>query len=408
MFFKSIILALLIALCFSSNVACLATDSLSEAIALFQKKDYKNAAESFRGLAKGEQAATAHYYMAICYTEMGYKPQAKVIFERLVQLWPQSQEAKYAVTYLSNLNGSPAGGNAASASVHSTDVNAASVASSAKAVDEMSAKMLATITGHAAISRAEWQTLPQKTRIPIHRERGHLWITAKVNGQYCKMIFDTGASICTLSLADFPNLIPASDLAKAKTSWMARTYGRVQVKELVTEISLQDITRKVDTCFIGEKGCSVLGQNFFKEYTYEVDDYYLRLTKAPFEQESAATAGSTAKIDAAAKKRADKYSIPFEVQRNIMLVNIEVNGHPAKACFDTGCAPDGIVCHPSMNDSLGIRENAMADRVVIGHMILSNVRVFYARGIDHILIGPKIFNRPYTVDQQAQRIRFDY
>lgn len=95
-----------------------------------------------------------------------------------------------------------------------------------------------------------------------------------------------------------------------------------------------------------------------------------------------------------------------------MMVEIFVNGHPIKACFDTGCGTEGLVIHPSMQGPLGVTSRGyrrgVADRVEVGHMIKMGLPVDYANGLSHPLIGPKVFNRGYTVDQQAKRIRFDY
>lgn len=391
--------------------AAFAQDAMTKAIALFQKKDYRGASQSFRALADSKQGATAHYYLALCYIQLGYKPQAKVIFERLVQIWPGSPEAKLATDYL---NGPGAG----SASVVASAVNSSEGSADAvrdKASSALAAKILADLSGRSgSLTRAEWEKLPQKTRIPIERANGHLWVRAKVNGQYCRVIFDTGATVCTLSLYDFPDLVSKEQLAKAKSVAMGRVYGVVSVKVLETEISIQDISRRVETCFIAEPNCSLIGQNFFKEYSYQVDDYYLRLTKAPYEGDQPTVAATNSSMDSAKNKaKNDKYSIPFEKLMDTMLVDILVNGHPIKACFDTGCAAEGLVIHPRMMSQLGItvRSNhrgPVADRVEVGHIIKMGMEVDFANGLTHPLIGPKVFDRGYTVDQQAKRIRFDY
>lgn len=393
-----------------STGAVSAQDAMTKAIALFQKKDYQGASQAFRALADSKQGATAHYYLALCYIQLGYKPQAKAIFERLVHIWPSSAEAKLATDYL---NGAGAGGTSVASSVNSSEGSADAVRD--KASSALAAKILADLSGRSrGLTRAEWEKLPQKTRIPIERANGHLWVRAKVNGQYCRVIFDTGATVCTLSLYDFPDLVSKEQLAQAKTVGMGRVYGVVSVKVLETEIAIQDISRRVETCFIAEPNCSLIGQNFFKEYSYQVDDYYLRLTKAPYEGDQLTVAATNSSMDSA-KNRAknDKYSIPFEKLMDTMLVDILVNGHPIKACFDTGCAAEGLVIHPRMMSQLGItgRSNhrgPVADRVEVGHIIKLGMEVDFANGLTHPLIGPKVFDRGYTVDQQAKRIRFDY
>jgi predicted aspartyl protease len=403
---KSLILGLILtpAMALSTGVAS-AQDAMTKAVSLFQKKDYQAASQSFRALADTKQGATAHYYLGLCYIQLGHLSHAKAIFERLVQIWPSSAEAKLATNYL---NGPGA------ASVSATASEKAADAERDKASSALATKILAQIAeaGGHSLTRAEWEKLPQKTRIPIERAEGHLWVRAKINGRYCRVIFDTGASKCGLSLYDFPDLIPKEQLDKAKVVSVSRVYGMVPVKMLETEITIQDITRRVDTWFINESRCSVIGQNFFKEYSYQVDDYYLRLTKAPFDGDEPAVATKSGAALQAKPDRNDRFSLPFERLGDTMLVDITVNGHPIKACFDTGCAREGLVIHPSMHNSLGIsgygRGIGVADRVEVGHMTKMSVQVTYENGLSHPLIGPKVFNRGYTVDQQAKRIRFDY
>ncbi len=380
-----------------------AQDAMTKAIALFQKKDYQSASMAFRELADSKQGATAHYYLGLCYIQLGHTSHAKVIFERLVQIWPNSAEAKLASNYLE-------GGGATTAKSQSLKPEDAE---RDKASSALAAKILENLSKfRKPLTRAEWAKLPEKTRIPLERANGHLWVRAKINGKYCRVVFDTGAEVCTLSVADFPDLVSRDQLMQGKVVGVHRVYGLISGRMVETEISIQDITRKIDTIFISEPNCSVIGQNFFKEYSYQVDDYYLRLTKAPFEgdEQNAATGSSVSVM--AKPDRNDKFSLPFEKQGNNMMVEIFVNGHPIKACFDTGCGTEGLVIHPRMQGPLGVTSRGygrgVADRVEVGHMIKMGLPVDYANGLSHPLIGPKVFNRGYTVDQQAKRIRFDY
>ena len=397
------VIAVAAALVFSfSSSAAFAEDAMSKAVVLFQKKDYQTAAQSFRALADSKQGATAHYYLGLCYIQLGHQPHATAIFERLCQIWPESSEAKLAAKYL----------NSASSSSGSTEQG---LSDNTKAMLALAAKRAADTNGYGApLTRAEWEKLPAKTRIPIERVGGHLWVQVKINGQYCRMAFDTGATLCTVSVVDYPNVVSPSELRNAKILRVGRVYGEVDTRCTETEISIQDITRRLDTCFINEKGCNVIGQNFFKEYSYQVDDFYIRLTKAPFAGDlpKVAAALPISAARASLLKQNDKFTLPYELDGGTMLVNITVNGHPIKARFDTGCGAEGLVIHPSMNQYLEIkragRNLGVADRIEVGHITKMAVQVLYEVGLSYPLIGPKVFNRGYTVDPQAKVIRFDY
>lgn len=377
-------------------------DDLSAGIDLYQKKNFRAAALAFLPQVSGDKAATASYYLALCYIQLGSPSEAKVMFGRIVKQWPDSPEGKLAAAYMAR----------------SLAPDAKSGEAKAGAEGKNSADRRESESFYRTISKADWDKLPLKTRIPIQRENGHLWVTAKINGHYCKMVFDTGAAACFISAFDYPDVFTEEQLAAAKGGIAARTYGDVPIKILNAEISVQDITRTCAVGVIGERGCSVIGQNFFREYSYQVDDFYLRLTKAPYDgdnstkvavQKASMVEKTTLNVSSpsAQAHTGDKFSVPYEVVANCMYLNSEINGKPVRVCFDTGCAPDGIVINPRFAKDFDVR-NDMLERFELGPMNLRSVRVHYASGIVEPLIGPKIFNRPYTVDPVNKMIKFDY
>ena len=287
------------------------------------------------------------------------------------------------------------------------------------------------------ITKAEWEALPNKTRILIHREHGHLMIDAKVNGQWGKFAFDTGATRCGIGIYDYPNMFTKAQLDSAKRIGINRPQGLVVGWDLVADVTVQDITRRVGFTVLPEKNVCVIGQNFFKEYNCQIDDFYIRLTKAPYQEENSSIASGqasgvpsgkpssaasgvasdniapTGKLpktsqtvaggtaiggivsnstrnsinnsmvisdlkNPPAKPAMDKYTISFERQQDTMLIDILVNGVPVKAIFDTGCAPDGIVCHPSFAGVAHMQPMSRhAERIQIG--------LYYSHGRTRIL-----------------------
>lgn len=385
-----LILAALLASVLMAGFEAGADDGMAAALALFQKKNYNAATKAFWPLTFSSRGATASYYLALCYIQSGMNDEARVMFERIVKRWPDSPEAKLSAQYLQVPSTQP---------VLAKDVQGAAATAGTQPATQAHGPAGGDL--YSAISKSDWDALPERSRIPVEREMGHLFVKAKVNGRYCKMIFDTGAAVCCISSLDYPDLFSAEQLASAQRAVAGRVYGPVPVKVLTTEITLQDITRKVRVMVIPEKGCSLIGQNFFREYSYQVDDFYLRLTKAPY--------SSTASIPAAvsAVRTVDKYTVAYEVEQNCMYVQALVNRRPTRVQFDTGCAPDGIVINPSMRGLFDVRDNRI-ERLEFGPVIRMGVPVYYASGISVPLIGPKIFNRPYTVDPSKRLIKFDY
>lgn len=346
--------------------AVLGDEPLGKGIELFQKHNYKAAADAFQPLTKTSRGATATYYLGLSLIQLGFNPEAEVQFRRVLTQWPGSAEAKLAAAYLDHV--SPAD-SACAPKVPQIDL----------------------------VRKAEWEALPAKCRIPIQRENGHLWVTAIINGKPCKMIFDTGAATCCLSSVDYPHVFSSRQLAQAREGKGARVYGLVPMKFLSTELTLQDITRKLEIGVIQEPGCSLIGQNFLKDYSYEVDDFYLRLTKTPFEAD---------KVNA---NFGDKFTVPYTTENSTMFVPVLLNRKPVKAEFDTGCAPDGIVINPAKRREYGVDPKTdLLERFEMGPVILLGVKVYYADGIKEPLIGPKLFSRPYIVDPARKIIKFQY
>lgn len=414
------------------TVSALAADAsdaeMKRAVALYQGKDYRNAMTAFHKIATARKTATPTYYLGMCYLNLKYHEQAVDVFKRVTSQWPDSPEAKRARSYLKNLEGIAAKIDEANATIDALK-------------EERDAVLPPSIRALGKVSREAWAALPAGTRIPFTKERGHMWVVAKINGRSCKVVFDTGASLCIISQRDFPDIFSQAELNAAPATPISRPWGISSVKNCKAEIELRDIKRTVRLCVTQEPGVSVIGQNFFKEFSYGVDDFYIRLTKEPYKEESGKTrladvAGSVAAnqklvstlssaknksaTDAAmllhevrtaqkSDKSHDKFSLPFEKSGDVMLVDIEVNGVKAKACFDTGCAVDGLVLPPAWFGPLKIDyHKAQAERLVVGHISKRYVKCYPANGLPVILIGPKIFDRGYKVDQKEQCIKFDY
>jgi predicted aspartyl protease len=368
-------------------------DSWARATALYKAGKYQKAQDMFGRLSRGGTSVTPLYYMALCQHRLGRYKDSEHVMRHITSFFPGTQESKLAAQYLSGLPG-------------------------AAPVTEKSASLLAAVQKllqTEVISREEWQDLPTSARIPISHEHGHLMVQAKINGQACKVAFDTGATNCTISQFDFPGMFSASTLATAPVSPMMRPDGVIEARETFAEVVLPGLSRKVRVMVVDEPGVSVIGQNFFKEYSYQIDNFYIRLTKAPYSVGGAlATRPGAVKAKVAnhVRQNQQRFEIPFETVANIMLVDIEINGYRTKAIFDTGCATDGVVCQPALLEKASIsysdEKGYLASRLVVGPIIKMDVPVQVASSLPFPLIGPKVFDRPYVVDQIEKKIKFDY
>lgn len=366
------------------------TAELQQGVALFNQRNYAAASGLFtRSAQQGNVRAT--YYLALCHQQLKQDDKAIELFKHIKANFPDSDEAKLSSTFLDKMPETPA---VTQAPKTETDKKKAQ---------------------YEAQYAALWKTLPDTARIPFQMKQGHMWVQAKVNGKYCDIVFDTGASACVISLADFPDMFSAAELAAAPKVPVARPHGRVTMSVVTGEVSVDRITRKLSILVTNEPGVTVIGQNFFKEYQYEIDGFYVRMKKAPYESPIAKLDGGGERTSVSVAKTAktqDKYSIPFERSGNCMVVQVVVNGRKVPTVFDTGCAPDGIVMPMSFVQQLGIQRNSdglYAETVEIGPILRKYAKVHFANGLDTLLIGPKFFgDRPYTVDPTNNLIRFQY
>lgn len=341
------------------------------------------------------------------------KAEAQRVFTHIKERYPGTREAKLATAYLT------------SPELFSKQNKIAVTSDKTKAAPKTLSNLekLKQLIKERSITEAEWKELPAKSRIPYSHEEGHLKVNAKINGRDVKMIFDTGASICSLSTADYPDLFSRATLSKAQPVPIRRPHGFTEGRLCQVDLTVHDITRRVSILATSEPGVTLVGQNFFKEYSYMIDPFYIRLTKAPYRPPEEIIANiskdpnkiekSASKVESKTTNPQDRWKLPFQRMGELMMVDMEVNGHKVKACFDTGCAVDGIVIPPQFYKPLGIKlggggRQQVADKVVVGPIQKRYVRVHFAAALHFLLIGPKIFDRPYTVDQKESCIVFDY
>jgi len=355
--------------------------------------------------------------LALCHQQLRRDDKAIELFKHIKSNFYDSEEAALSSAYLSKITSS------APVSV----APKASVSTAAAAPKRTSAESLIS----EPLTPSQWKALPDTARIPFQMKHGHMYVQAKVNGRYCDIVFDTGASSCVMSLYDYPDLFPAAMISGAPQIPVGRPHGVVLMRMVSGEVTVDRVTRKLVILLTNEPGVSVIGQNFFKEYSYEIDGFYVRLSKAPYvetanedaDAKPAKTAVSVVSKSPPSKTvtnaavsvkpvKTDKYSVPFAREGNVMFVDIMVNGRSTKAIFDTGCAPDGIVMPQRFVDKLGIQTNSdgyYAETVEIGPISRKYARVHFADGLHELLIGPKFFgDRRYIVDSINSVIKFQY
>ncbi|MGH9553815.1 MAG: hypothetical protein ACRD3W_30830 [Terriglobales bacterium] len=452
MFFLSLA-AIVFAWCGCAGAVSAAGDK-NRGIELYNLKQYRDAfTELFPLAGRDPQAA---YYLANCYQQLGHGAEALDLCKRICTSWPESKEAALALQFVRKSDphftlAQPAAATAAAAATGAGKGNFADTPE----LEKFKKEWIKT-----------WKTLPEKSRIPFAMRHGHMYVRTKINGKDIEIPFDTGATLCSLSRADFPGIVPDDQVNQGKVVPVSVPEGMISAHVVTADVEVENIKRKLPVLVFDVSGKSVVGENFFKEYSYEVDNAYIRLTKSPLPPEvaqeiaqmDAAAGGKTGAVGTAGQAPAavpgktavasktavavtnlaggttapaaaarpaptgiqmagasgnnDKFNLPFVNSHNCMVVKIEINGHQVDAIFDTGCAVNGVVLPPGLGRELGLRihsNGAEIDRLIIGPIVKAGVRVYADYGLDKALIGPPVFgDHRYTVDQAAGCIKFAY
>jgi predicted aspartyl protease len=341
MFPRFSVLAAFLQICsWQQPAVCAETNELSVGIQLYNNGEYVRAIDHLsKAQATQTLMARALYYRALSEFKLGRNGAATDILRTLVAVSPSAPEAAVAKKYLVNLE---------------------------------------------APTPAEAASLPKHLKIPYTQTKdGWLHITATVNGQKLDMVWDTGASNCSVPLYAIGG-VPRN----AKNTTVETPTGSQQAWIAPVNIQVGDLKRSALTTVMN--GTPVIGESFFQDYKVEFNKEHHIIYL-----DYVGTAGG------AKPAAASKFQLPFEREAGIIVVDINVNGAKMKAYFDTGCAGKGIAMTTAMT----------RDRFVdlsIGP-ITKHVPVTVADGLTRPLVGPAIFgDRNYRIDPVRQVIDFDY
>lgn len=340
-------LAFLVCVLSDSYAWCSEGNSLQLGIQCFNNRQYVQAIDLLsKAQANQAQAPRALYYRALSELKLGRTVAAADTFRALVAISPSSHEAHLAQQFLAAQRPTAAG------------------------------------------SPLQTASLPKHVRIPYRDSRdGWLHVNATVNGKKVDMVWDTGASNCSVPLS----LIET--LPKGAKSTSVETPGGAQPAWLAPiSIECGDLKRVALTSIMD--GTAVLGQSFFRDYVVEVNKKQ-RLIYLDY----------VGTADGAKRPRAvSKFQLPFERESGILLVEMTVDGEKLKAYFDTGCAARGIAMPRTLANTMPKTVD-----IALGPITRRAVKVTVADGLSRPLVGPAIFgDRDYKIDPVHQVIDFEY
>lgn len=122
-------------------------------------------------------------------------------------------------------------------------------------------------------SKTALRSIPMDTiDIPFTKVGNNLLVTVKINGAPCPMFFDTGASntLISATTASMLGLRPTGDYYVGQMSGVGATSQIIAFD--VDSVALGDVVKRNVRISVGGPGVCLLGQNFFKDRHYVIDN----------------------------------------------------------------------------------------------------------------------------------------
>lgn len=365
-----------------------------QGVALYKQGKYAEAVKVFEAISRNPAAdPNSLYYYALTLHQLGNFDKAKSAYQRVVREYP----------------GSPAG------------IMAGQAISSFATGGRSSPGDGGTAGGTAESG----ENLPEQARVyftPGHS--GQIIVDGYVNNRQIKMLFDTGAETCVFGKNHLKELgIPApTGMATSKMKGLG-DIGLVETWSISATVKVGIIERRNFPITIQEhmEGEPLLGQTFFKDFTYTIDKgsnaiQFNRKRRTPAVSYSRGSSGSST----------DRNSIPFFRVGNALMVTGFVNGKPMKMIFDTGADQTVFAFADIKNLGIAIPDDAQEvvqsgvagdttgvmfkiQRMTVGPIDRTNFNVSVLQGFEagHPLIGRSFLGEwQYTIDNDAKVINF--
>jgi clan AA aspartic protease (TIGR02281 family) len=377
------------------------------AVALFNAKQYSAAIPVLQKiLSAPEVEPTPIYYAGLCYQHLGNQSMAQQCYQVLVDNYSTSPEANLARPALERMKSAvpPKG---------STPTAAISASGGGLGMGNINSYL----RGYT-MSDKEWASMPDETKVPFKRATSsHLFVNGTVNGHSLQMMFDTGAEQCHFSRAELEQMgiRPEKNAPRIPVSGVG---GTAYCTVLLADIGVGDLKRRIPV-LVDDKdiGMPVIGETFFKEFRYSIDNGsgFLTFTKRPRDGMPTHTFEST-----------DVIAIPYQSMGDNMVVKAKVNGRDFPMIFDTGSF--SICFSLPQAQALGISIPSDArmlmtsgaggavpayefaiDRLELGPLIKTHVTVVVNRSDTPMLplLGQPFYkDRRFTVDNEKHLIKF--
>jgi len=298
--------------------AAVGADKRTEAIALYNAKDYRGASLLLdEYLAANNRDPYAAYYAAMANQQIGNSNKARTYYRLVYTLAPTSQIGGFARDILLKLDPSFAA---------TLPKSTATAGSSSSSTAKGAAGGSSTSDAPAVFD----PSLPGECNIPYDKSGNGLEIDVYLNGKCVRMILDTGApGICIgKEQMESVGLKPPSGKPDDQTGGSSNS-DMINVWNTTATVRVGQIERRNFPVEVLETNHAhpLLGQTFFKEFEYTVDQSAGLIR---FRQKAIAAR--------ATNNSANAVAVPYKFREagHRIIVNAEVNGKPCPMMFDTG------------------------------------------------------------------------
>ncbi len=396
-------LSLVFALFLTQGNLCFAADELFQmSVKQVKSGNYKYAMENLgKVIAHNPRDYRAYYFLGFCYEKGGDLKTASNMYARAMVLGYKTRVYDKAATRLQKVNP-----NAYVAAVSAAQNPASrsrsfptTVPNSPSRSTSASSSRTSSISTTAASSGESYGNLPPEARIRYHQNPGspHQLLPASVNGRPITVFFDTGAESCVFGKCHFEQL--GLPIPTGKPQTVTRGVGKngiqatwiVKVTLKVGPIQKENFPIRFVPAYKGEP---LLGQTFFADFQYTIDDagktiLFVRNDRVT----SAQSRGS-----AYSSSSSDRYEVPFTNEGREIIVKVKVNGREIPMFFDTGATP--VLLSVKHCGELGI---AIPKRVRISrHTGVQGQSLDIAFPVSSISMGP-IEHRNFEISVTKQK-----
>ncbi len=384
-------------------------NAYSKAVGLYNTKKFKDALAIFEtGKIDSTQAANAAYYRALCYHQLGRLKEAAAAYRYVFSKYPQSPAARNSLKTLAVLD--PV---AAAAAIKNVDI--------------------------PRTGPIDWSGLPEQVAVPFRKGSGGMIVNAEMGGVPITMVFDTGASSTTCT----ETFLASHNIKVKRTNIHGRALGvggEIPTTVAMVDLRVGDLKRQIPLTVQDNRNMPdtfplpLLGQTFFSDLPYSVDDAHEVIVFSKPAETTFALNSSSSSLNASTGRRTQVQrpklldnEVPFRRDGGNMVVTVLVNGRECEMYFDTGadilCFADRHLAACGLNrptsayqghgGGVGAKREAFGftvDSVKVGNVERKHVRagVLIDANFDRPLLGQSFLSGlRYTIDPTKNCIRFE-